>query len=200
MPRGRPKNTETRRAQIVEGLLEVIASQGYEGATIPAIADAAGIAAGGVHYHFKTKEHVLLALTERLVADLAARYERRLATATDPCARLDAFINAHLALGSDADPRAVAAWVAIAAESVRRPAVREAYAAALHSRLKALRELCAECLRARQGSAQGAAALAAGILAAIEGAYTVAAAAPDAIPRGSAASTVRRMAHASIPD
>lgn len=199
MPRGRPKNTAARREQIVEGLLDVIAERGYEGASIIEIARAAAVAPGGVHYHFKTKQDVLIALAARLGDTLKRDWEQRFAaTNGEPATRLDAFIDAHLALGDDADARAVVAWVVIAAESVRRPDVRAAYTAVVAQRLATLRVLCADCLRTSQGSARGAAAAAAAILAAIEGAYALATAAPDAIPTGSAAPTVRTMARALV--
>ena len=57
-------NTHERRAQIVDGLLTVMATTGYEGATIVAIGKAAGLTSGLVHYHFATKDEVLLALVE----------------------------------------------------------------------------------------------------------------------------------------
>lgn len=199
MPRGRPKNTEARREQIVEGLLDVIAEHGYDGASIVAIARAAGLAPGGVHYHFKTKQDVLIALASRLGDTLRRRWELRMSDAgPDPLLRLDAFIDAHLALQGSADPRAVAAWVVIAAESLRRPEVRFAYAAVVDERLTTLRSLCGACLREALGSAHGAAAAAAAILAAIEGAYALATAAPQSIPPGTAAPTIRKMARSLL--
>ena len=197
MGRGRPKNTGARRAQIVDGLLDVISERGYERASIAAIAGAAGLAPGLVHYHFKTKQAVLVALAERLVESLEARYDAGQAV-DDPAAHLDAFIDAHLAVGEAADPRAVAAWVVVGAESVRQPEVRDVYAAAITRRLATLQTLCAACLRQGQGSAHGASAAAASILAAIEGAFTIAVAAPGAIPPGTAAPTVRKMARAIV--
>src|SRR5688572_12254121 len=135
----RPSNTEKRRAQIVEGLLRVIARKGYGGATVPAIARAARLAPGLVHYHFASKEDILLALFERLRDVLDDRYRRRLARAgRDPRARLQAYLDAHLALDLDADPSALAAWVAVAAEAVRRPALGALYRRALELRRRTL--------------------------------------------------------------
>ena len=175
----------------------MISERGYERASITAIAGAAGIAPGLVHYHFKTKQAVLVALAERLVHALEQRYmdcgER-----SEASERLDAFIDAHLAVDDSADPRAVAAWVVVGAESVRQPEIRAVYAAAINRRLETLQALCAACLRQGQGSAHGATAAAASILAAIEGAFTIAVAAPRAIPPGSAAPTIRRMARAIV--
>ena len=56
----RPSNTDARREQIVLGLQRVMAERGYEKATVSAIAQAAGLTPGLVHYHFKNKQEMLL--------------------------------------------------------------------------------------------------------------------------------------------
>ncbi|MCA9534731.1 MAG: TetR/AcrR family transcriptional regulator [Myxococcales bacterium] len=191
----RPSNTAERRAQIIEGLLNVIAEGGYEGATIASIAKSAGLGSGLVHYHFANKQAILLALVERIVGLIEARYAHRLGAAgEDPSARLRAYIDAHLALGDDAEPRAVAAWVVVGAEALRQPEVGVVYRAAVARRVATVEALAGEILRARVGHGRGAKEAAAGIVAAIEGAYQLAAAAPDAMPRGRAARVVERMA------
>ena len=170
----RPSNAAERRAQIVGGLMRVIARKGYEGATVPAIARAARLAPGLVHYHFDSKEAILLALFERLRDVLDDRYRRRLARAgRSPRARLQAYLDAHLALDGDADPAALAAWVAVAAEAVRRPAL-----GALYRRAPALAGL---------------------LLAALEGAFHLGVAAPGIVPPGSAAPTLRLILERMLP-
>src|SRR5688572_15123230 len=177
----RPSNTLQRREEIVDGLLRAMATHGYEGASIVAIAKAAGLAPGLVHYHFDTKAEVLLALVERLVRQVRARYQAR------PGDRLDAFIDAHLALGPDADPRAVAAWSIVGAEALRQPDVRRLYRAALASTLKELKRLVRQRLREQRRITRNAGRISAGIVSAIEGAFRIAAAAPGALPGGYAA-------------
>ncbi|HEX6239866.1 MAG TPA: TetR family transcriptional regulator, partial [Polyangiales bacterium] len=120
---GRPSNSAERRAQIVDGMLAVMQRSGYEGATIQAIGKAAGLSPGLLHYHFATKQEVLIALVETLTAQLAERYEAHKAAAGSPAERLYAFIDAHVALGRDADPRAVAAWNVVGSEALRNPEV-----------------------------------------------------------------------------
>jgi TetR/AcrR family transcriptional regulator, transcriptional repressor of bet genes len=196
----RPSNTQARRDQIVDGLLSVMSLAGYERASIAAIARAAGLSSAGlVHYHFASKQEILVVLVERLVATVEARYRARVERAgCDPHRRLHAFIDAHLALGDDADPRAVAAWVAVGAEAVRQPEVRTLYAAAIARSIDELRALLAACLRARGRRTHNARRLAAALRSAMEGAYQLAVAAPDALPRGFAAPAVRKMADGLI--
>src|SRR5439155_20670933 len=96
----RPGNTDERRRQIVRGLRRVMARQGYDGAAIPEIAAAAKVAPGIVHYHFRDKQEVLLALLDELVAEHDSTLEAALAEAAgDPRAELEAFVDAHLATG-----------------------------------------------------------------------------------------------------
>lgn len=194
----RPSNTDARREEIVNGLLQVMAKEGYERASVVEIARAAGLTPGLVHYHFGSKREILVALVARLSSALETRRERLLAGATSPKARLSAFLDAYLALGEDADAPAVAAWVAIGAEAVRQPDVREVYREAVTSAVDRLTELVRDRLAEEDRETRGARPLAAMIVCSIEGSYGVAVAAPEALPRGFAAPTVRAVLEASI--
>jgi AcrR family transcriptional regulator len=59
------------REQIIEGARKVLAKRGYDRASIKEIGRAARVAPGLVHYYFKTKDDLLLAVCDR-VADLEA--------------------------------------------------------------------------------------------------------------------------------
>ena len=72
---GRKPNTELRRQQIVAALLQEMAEAGYERASTKSIAARAGLAPGLLHYHFSSKEEILLELLEGLLADARARRE-----------------------------------------------------------------------------------------------------------------------------
>lgn len=193
-PMGRPSNTAERRAQIVDALLTVLSKEGWARATVAAVAREAGLASGLLHYHFASKQEILVALVEQLVARREERFAARLANAgDDPRARLFAWVDAHVALGPDADPRAVAAWVIIGAEAVREPEVRALYTEALEASHARLKSLIATCLRDDGRSTRGAERIAAAVLSAIEGAYRVNAAAPGVLAEGWAAPTLHRM-------
>lgn len=185
MPRGRPSNTAQRRDQILDGLLTVMAETGYQRASIQRIAQAAGLTAGLVHYHFGSKREVLLALVERLQAALRARFDRRAPVTSAPRHRLAAFVAAHLAADDDADPRAVRAWVALGSEALRDPEVCAVYRDAVGRR----RELLVTLLTAARPEAPPAEveAFAGLVLASLEGALVTGTLAPDVIPPGSAA-------------
>jgi TetR/AcrR family transcriptional repressor of bet genes len=122
------------------------------------------------------------------------RYHSRLGTRTEPERKLWAFIDAHLATGDDADPDAVACWVQIAAEAVRKSEVGALYQRVVADELDTLDEIVRETLREQGLSTRPARGIAAAIYAAIQGAYQLGVAAPNALPPGSAARSVRAMA------
>ncbi len=187
----RPSNRQERRAQIVEALQVLMAEQGYDGASVAAIARQAGLAPGLVHYHFACKEEILLALVQQLASGLEARFDRLLRSASTSWDRLDCWIDAHLAQGEGADPAAVACWVAIGAEAVRRPEVQRAYEAAVRDDLDRGEQLVADILGPHPGAARE---IATGLLAAMECCHRLAAGSPNAVPTGFAAPPVRQMA------
>jgi len=195
----RPRNTDERRRQITDGLARVMAEKSYGQASISAIARAAGLGAGLVHYHFESKQAVLVALVERLAVGLEARHARRLAAAgDDPWARLDAFIGAFAAVDDDADPAAVACWARIGDEAARRPEVAAPYRAAIGRWHAELTRRMVDVLTSEGRAADRAGEAAAGLLAAIEGAYHLSQSAPGVIPPGAAAGMLERMARGLV--
>jgi TetR/AcrR family transcriptional regulator, transcriptional repressor of bet genes len=189
----RPSNTEERRQQIVDALLRVMATHGYERATVAKIARDAGLGAGLVHYHFESKREILVALVEQLSTRFEDRFDAAVRRTTDdPRKRIDAFVDAALALGEGADPASVQAWVFIGAEALRQPEVRAVYQSALERRLALLEGCLRPALRASGRSGRNARRIAALVICAIEGAYQVGSAAPELLPVGFAAPTLRR--------
>ncbi|MCK8497439.1 TetR/AcrR family transcriptional regulator [Myxococcus fulvus] len=187
----RPSNTEERRQQIVAGLLRVMSERGYERASVNEIAKAAGLSPGLVHYHFSDKQEILLVLVDQLAARGRARVAAKLAKLApeDSRGRVDAFVDAFLSLGPDADASAVAGWVTISAEAIRQPEVRAAYEQVVRADLEQLESLVAASVGKRK-----ARALAAGLFAAMQGYFVLSASAPGLVPAGTAANTVKRMA------
>ncbi len=140
-------------------------------------------------------QEILLCLVEDIVQTVRRRYEARLPQAKGvPLEELFAFIDAHVALGDDASPAMVASWVTIAAEAVHQEEVRALYSNAIQTRVDELRRLITSVLKSEGGSARGAKDMASALAAAIEGSFQIAAAAPGAIPPGSAAKSLRAMA------
>ncbi|HEY0063018.1 MAG TPA: TetR family transcriptional regulator [Telluria sp.] len=185
----RKPNTEVRRGEIVAALLATMAEHGYEKATIQLIAKQAGLAPGLLHYHFKTKAEILLALVKALADQGRARFAALADAAVTPPQRLEAYIRARLGTGEGASPAAVAAWVVIGTEAVRQPDVRAVYQEAIFAEGAEIERLLADCLAAQGKQQAQARPLAAALLAFMEGAFQLASAAPGAMPAGFAADT-----------
>jgi TetR/AcrR family transcriptional repressor of bet genes len=194
----RSSNTEARRAEITGALLAVIARHGYDKATIQAIAAQAGLAPGLIHYHFKNKQEVLVSLIGALAESAHTRYVAVLGDQDEPFQRLRAYLHARLGLGDGAAPDIVSAWVMIGAEAVRQPEVRTVYRRMIADELALLTTLLTDCLRERGRETRGAARLAAGLAAMIEGAYQLSSAASEVLPAGYAAAAATSFAELSI--
>ena len=191
----RPSNTEERRIQIASALMRVMAARGYDGAAISDIAAAANLSPGLVHYHFRNKQEILLAALRSIVAEHDAKLEKRLGQGKgDPVEEVAAFIDFHLSLGADANPEMLACWVLISGEALRQPEVQIEYEQALAGTIKCLERII------RRGVDQGVFrckaidAAACALVAAIQGYFVLGAAARSTVPRGSAASSAKRMA------
>ena len=69
-------------AEITERILdcarEVLIRQGYTGFTVRAVAEAAGISPGNLAYHFPSKQYLLRAVVEHMVAGYATQFEELL--------------------------------------------------------------------------------------------------------------------------
>jgi TetR/AcrR family transcriptional repressor of bet genes len=182
----RPSNTEHRRQEIVLGLMSAMAEKGYEKASIQSIAKAAGLSPGLIHYHFKTKLEILIALMTELSSKADERYELLEANAKSAEDKLMAYIDAALALGEGSNQQAVAAWVIIGAEAVRLEDVRNLYQEVIAKHSETLVELLTQAAleirleKNKKLSKKEAKELATFIIASIEGAYQIATTIPDA--------------------
>jgi len=186
-------NKAVRREQIINALLRVMSEKGYEKASIQSIAKAAQLTSGLIHYHFKTKQEILLELAHHIGNIVIARYERLRKSSNSAEQNLYALIDACLAKGADDDPAAVTAWVVIGAEAVRLPEVKVIYQGYISKQLKYLTELFKQALEENQKQTRNSKKYAATIVAAIEGAYQLSAAATEVMPKGYAAPVVKEI-------
>ena len=180
----RPSNTEHRRQEIVNGLMQAMADKGYEKASIQSIAKAAGLSPGLIHYHFKTKQEILIALIHQISEQAAQRFTLLADAAGNAPQQLDAYIDAALALGDGSNPEAVTAWVIIGAEAVRIEEVRALYQQIIRQHSQQLSELLQQ-VAAENGmtlNPSQTADISAFVIASIEGSYQLATTAPAANP------------------
>jgi AcrR family transcriptional regulator len=76
---GRKSNADQRRTEIVRALYDCLAEQGHEKVTIKTIAGRAGLPYGVIHYYFKSKDDIISALAQALVARYSQKLDERLA-------------------------------------------------------------------------------------------------------------------------
>lgn len=197
--------------QIVAGFSRAMSQHGYAGTTIAKVAAEAQIPSGLVHYHFANKHEIAMEMAKQLVAVRDARFAERVAQASTPLERLNAFVDAHVALDAKSDGDAVRAWGALGAEAQRDEALRDLYSAALRQTQRELQRLVGECLqmpapaskRARPQAnkkrySDSSTRIARSILYALEGVFHVALAAPKVVPRGSASDSLKHLAQALV--
>lgn len=85
-------------APVLEAAGRLFRKKGYTATTIRDIAEAAGVWPGSLHYRYKTKEAVLLALMERGIALAEAGFRAAIAGSDDPIERLRLAMRAHVAM------------------------------------------------------------------------------------------------------
>ena len=220
----RPTNTSDRRAQIIDALIAVMATQGYDGASIGDIARHAGLAPGLVHYHFDSKLEILVEAVRTIAARHEAALDARTAGAPvrerldapvrgrdpvrerldapvrgrDPVRELVAFIDVHLGLGAHAAPDLLACWVLVVAEALREKRVRTEVERVLASLRARVVDILERGNAAKVFACADVPAAAAALIAIIQGYFAVAATARDVIPSGSAARSTIRMMEALV--
>jgi TetR/AcrR family transcriptional repressor of bet genes len=182
MPRA---STEARRAQIVAGLKQVMAVQGYAGANMRAIADAAGLTSGLLHYHFPSKQAILLGLLD----SLAERWRSRVDPSLRGRAALRVIIDVTVGM-EHAEPEALACWMQIGALAVQQPTVQAAWRRVMTEQLD---RLTTHCATEGKGPAEAAT-----LLALLEGYLRLGTSCPGVVPAGSAASMAHRVLEAIL--
>jgi TetR/AcrR family transcriptional repressor of bet genes len=195
---GRPSNTEQRKQEIVNALLRVMAERGYEKASIQAIAKEAGLAPGLIHYHFKTKQEILLGLVNWIASSAIERLEKMETEVSDPWDKLSAFINTRLATGETELPEVVSAWVVIAGESIRQPEIKEIYQGLIEQQLNLLKVLIADIWKGKSTKSKEVVHLSAIVIAAMEGAFQLSATASEVMPKRYAAESVLEIIKVSV--
>jgi AcrR family transcriptional regulator len=111
------KGKATRDA-LVAAARELFGERGYDGTSIGAVLEAAGVARGALYHHFATKEELFDAVLDREVARVAAKAADAARAARDPLESLRAGCATWLRLALDPamqrivliDPPAVVGW------------------------------------------------------------------------------------------
>ncbi|MGW7109709.1 TetR/AcrR family transcriptional regulator [Streptomyces xanthophaeus] len=81
-----------RRRELLATAAEVFAAQGYNATTVRKIADAAGMLAGSLYYHFDSKESMLDEILSAFLTELWEGYDTVLAAGLGPRETIEALV------------------------------------------------------------------------------------------------------------
>ncbi|CAM5655736.1 putative transcriptional regulator TetR family protein [Streptomyces spiroverticillatus] len=81
-----------RRRELLDTAAEVFAAQGYNATTVRKIADAAGMLAGSLYYHFDSKESMLDEILSTFLTELWEGYDTVLASSLGPRETIEALV------------------------------------------------------------------------------------------------------------
>jgi AcrR family transcriptional regulator len=87
---------DRRLAQILDFATEVFAEKGYDGASMRDLSRLSGISLAGLYYYFESKEKLLYFIQQHTFATIVERLRERLASSSDPEARIRIFIHNHV--------------------------------------------------------------------------------------------------------
>ncbi len=176
----------------------VMASEGYAGASMAAVAKQAGLKQGLLHYHCTSKQEMLLALGAHLTQVVEQRYAARLKTADTPIAALEAWLAAHLQTGEDQDLTAVRCWVVLGAEALSQPEVATLYRALLRARRTQLTALVKAAFGETRPHKARVDVVVTSLLACVEGLFRLGVTAPETVQEGSAVAVATTTLHALL--
>jgi AcrR family transcriptional regulator len=147
LPAYKPANLENKSVQrILKAALERWTRDGYHGASLKDIADSAGVAKSLVHYHFASKEHLLIELQadwcRRVARNVRERMAAGPASLESALAAFDQVWDAMIATRNQF-AFAIEVW----RQSLTQPAIRERLVAFDRE----IGALCAEGLRVTLG-------------------------------------------------
>lgn len=107
-----------RRNSLLEAAVVVIAKQGLTGVTIRNIAEQAKCSYGVVAFHFKSKDGVILAALDHMLAEYEAHFDKLKAAAPGPAQVLTAMLHSDFDSQVSSVKR-MSVWISFWAEAAR---------------------------------------------------------------------------------
>lgn len=94
-------NRDKKRSEIAQKAIEVLAKRGFQATTIQEIADAAGLGKGTIYHYFKTKEEILLVVSEQIFHEMERSFGAALLRIDEPMEKLSTLIEEALHVTDD---------------------------------------------------------------------------------------------------
>ena len=89
-------NTEVRQEQIIQAAMNLIASRGFKGLSVAAIANRIGLVPSAIYRHFKSKDDVLDRILDFIQGKLFANVRRASKETSEPMERLQYILKGHV--------------------------------------------------------------------------------------------------------
>jgi AcrR family transcriptional regulator len=162
---GQRASEEVRRLQIIKAAYQVALSRGLDGLTVRQVASKARISHGLVLFHYKTKEHLVVAVLDWLLESTTVLHiSDDVAAVAAPLDRFLALLRAEMQRLS-AEPQRVRLFFDFWSKGIRRAEIRGKMRQTLTRYREAFRPITEEVLRAEperfsKVSAEGLAAVA----------------------------------------
>lgn len=123
----RQQMSDSRRSELIDATLRVIASEGVKAATVRAIAEEAAVTQGLIRYYFRSKDELIIAAHERHMTTLI-EVAVDAADGDYDCARtrLAMFVRASVSLPI-IDPQGIALWAGFFQLVFHSPAMRASH-------------------------------------------------------------------------
>ena len=118
----RQERSRATRARLLEATVGRLAGHGVAGATLGAVAEAAGVSRGAAQHHFPTREDLFFAVMRHILDNRGAELRRRIAEVPKGPGRTEAVVEVAVdAFTGDGFRAALQLWAAAASD----PALRE---------------------------------------------------------------------------
>jgi TetR/AcrR family transcriptional repressor of bet genes len=145
----RKASRESRREQLIEATVEVLAESGFARTTLKEVAAKAGLSHGLVNFHFRSKDALLVETLLHLADEYRRNWQSALAAAPpgDPAARLDALLRADFR-PEICTPSRLAAWCAYWGEAQSRPIYQERCGSNDTEYVRVIEEVCRDLIAA----------------------------------------------------
>lgn len=90
------KDSETRKQEIVQATMEIIAEEGIQNLTMTRLAKRIGMTDGALYKHFSSKKEIIIAMVEEVQKTLSTFMSPQVAMYDDPIEKLQNVLRIHL--------------------------------------------------------------------------------------------------------
>jgi len=96
-------NHEKMRSEIARKAIALLAKKGFQATTIQDIANAAGVGKGTIYHYFRTKEEILLVVSNELFYEMERSFGAALLRIDDPLDKMAALIEEAMHVNEDVE-------------------------------------------------------------------------------------------------